>query len=96
MTARHTLGPWYADGDEVLVDQGDRALTLAEVVPQFDGQIRNANAVLMAASPELLMVAREALSALNAVKNTPLGGPRFRDTYQLASHITGLLGRLEN
>lgn len=55
---KHTPGPWYACGDEVLIDMGDRAHLVATAADWSEETEPNAR--LIAAAPALLEALQEA------------------------------------
>lgn len=63
--AKHTPGPWYQCGDEVLIDMGDRAHLIATVADWSEDTEPYAR--LIAAAPELL-------ESLIAIRDASLSG----------------------
>jgi hypothetical protein len=70
LKANHTLGPWYKDGHEIKVSQPHRAHlgdgapeTICEMISSVSPEATEANAYLIAASPDLYRACRMLLLA---------------------------------
>jgi hypothetical protein len=63
MTLKHTPGPWTAD-DSGLITAGPRRLHIAQTATTGMGHAAAANALLLAAAPELYAALIDAIDAL--------------------------------
>lgn len=80
--AGFTPGPWYAEGDDVLKNDGRGQTGKLATCFWGDWEIAKANARLMAAGPELLEACRNTLTALMLANLD--GSGKLRNELQLA------------
>ena len=70
--SKHTKGPWEVRADWIVGFNG--ALHVATIPRAFDGDYSEANALLIAAAPDLLAACKEALRMVrNCTGNWTLG-----------------------
>ena len=89
MSAQHTPGPWRTDDrycGAILADGNQVAMaTMNGFLP---AEIRDANARLIAAAPELLVAAERILAGAESLVRADAAGNRFRSVH--ADHLVAL------
>jgi hypothetical protein len=85
MSTKHTPGPWYACGDEVLIDMGDRAHLVATAADWSEET--EPNACLIAAAPDLLEALRIAVRQNSA--DMLMTGEELRQCEAAIARATG-------